>query len=69
MVILRKLYSTRTMPRKKISPWKVRPESAAITVAGRAKAAIGILADEFKSVSEQYVYKYHQTMARLYIAI
>ena len=40
------------MPRRKFDPWEVRPESAAVGVVGRAKAAIGILADDLKSVSE-----------------
>ena len=40
------------MPRRGFSPWKVRPESAAVGVVGTAKAAIGILADKFKSVRE-----------------
>jgi hypothetical protein len=40
------------MPRRKFNPWKLRPESAAIGVVDRAKAAIGILADDLKSVSE-----------------
>ena len=44
--------TTLKMPRRKFNPWKVRPESAAVGVVGRAKAAIGILADRLKSVSE-----------------
>ena len=44
--------TTLEMPRRKINPWKVRPESAAVGVTNKAKAAIGILADELKSVRE-----------------
>ena len=44
--------TTLKMPRRKTNPWKVRPEGAAVGVVGRAKAAIGILADHLKSVSE-----------------
>ena len=40
------------MSRRKFNPWKVRPESAAVGVVGRAKAAIGTLADDLKSVRE-----------------
>ena len=43
------------MPRRKFNPWKVRPESVAVGVVGRAKAAIGILADDLKSVRELWL--------------
>ena len=49
------------MPRRKVNPWEVRPESAAVGVVGRAKAAIGILADELKSVSELWSQNNHIT--------
>ena len=50
LLLLRTVYATLEMPRRKPNPWKVRPESAAVGVTNRAKAAIGILADELKSV-------------------
>ena len=49
------------MSRRKFNPWEVRPESAAVGVVGRAKAAIGILADELKSVSELWSQNNHIT--------
>ena len=47
------------MPKRK-NPWKV-PESEAVGVVGRAKAAIGTLADDLKSVSELWSGNNHIT--------
>ena len=55
------------MPRRKFDPWEVRPESAAVGVVGRAKAAIGILADDLKSVSE--LLWWSESTTTLHIAI
>ena len=55
-ILCKSLYSVEPtlirMPKRKFNPWKV-PESAAVTIVGKAKSAIGSLADDLKSVSEQ----------------
>ena len=57
-ILCKSLYSVeptliRMSRRRKFNPWEVRPESAAVTIVGKAKSAIGSLADDLKSVSEQ----------------